>query len=732
MAKLRPRARIVRTIGDQLISGPEAALIELVKNSYDADASVVSIKISPRVGLNETGGGQIIIADDGHGMSYNDLVEKWLEPATENKVSKPNSPGHRAMLGAKGIGRFAASRLGHLLFLESFAQNETSISVEKSELKVDWDIFGAAKYLDEIDIDIQKVEVTDRKSPTGLRLTISNLRDIWTKQQLTQLVRELRRLLSPVNREQSTFKVFLDLTAFTEEAHGFQGQHLVSEWSEKSGAPSNGQDSHEVLPFQVQDIFHYRIQGVFDKSGSFTGTFDNARAGSTPVPVSIPGPGLLAEELPCGELKVQLNIYDREGSAVQEIFENAGAKGIGKLEARKLLDENTGVGIYRNNFRIRPYGDVNSDWLELETKRVQNPSLKIGLSQVWGLVDVESESESCLIERSSREGFEHSGSFLRLKTLVTGLISYVEVLRRDYREKAGLSRKQTATTAVVQSSAEFRATQKAVSDLPIKFRERIQKAFLKDKESLKTAIADLETYQQALTSRSTLGLVVSQVLHDGRRFLADISTRSEALTKGAPRVSEASKFGDHFRATLAKNAESIHRSGTDLGRLFKALDPVSGRRRGKPRDLDPAIVLKRSLSLFEDAIGDAHIQVQLIEKDVANVYGYESDLVAALLNIVDNAIYWLKASPRELRLLTFSFSKTVKYVRLSITNNGPRIDPRFLEKLFSPGFTLKSEGSGIGLAIAREALRSSKWDLAFDSEHEDTSFVIEMTRNGGT
>ncbi len=84
MAKLRPRARIVRTIGDQLISGPEAALIELVKNAYDADSEYVGIKITPPVKSCPVG--CISITDSGHGMSYNVIVDRWFEPATDEKL----------------------------------------------------------------------------------------------------------------------------------------------------------------------------------------------------------------------------------------------------------------------------------------------------------------------------------------------------------------------------------------------------------------------------------------------------------------------------------------------------------------------------------------------------------------------------------------------------------------------------------------------------------------------
>ena len=92
--EFKPRARIIRTIGDQLISGPEAAVIELVKNSYDADASEVRIKFFPPLAA---GGGRLEIADDGHGMSISDLRDRWMEPATTSKVSNRRSPQGRTI-----------------------------------------------------------------------------------------------------------------------------------------------------------------------------------------------------------------------------------------------------------------------------------------------------------------------------------------------------------------------------------------------------------------------------------------------------------------------------------------------------------------------------------------------------------------------------------------------------------------------------------------------------------
>jgi hypothetical protein len=115
--RFRPRARIIRTIGDQLISGPEAAVIELVKNSYDADATTVTLKFFPPL---QPGRGRITIQDDGHGMTLSDIQDKWMEPATTSKVGSRRSPGKgRVMMGYKGIGRFAAAKLGGRMALNS-------------------------------------------------------------------------------------------------------------------------------------------------------------------------------------------------------------------------------------------------------------------------------------------------------------------------------------------------------------------------------------------------------------------------------------------------------------------------------------------------------------------------------------------------------------------------------------------------------------------------------------
>jgi signal transduction histidine kinase len=731
VANLRPRARIVRTIGDQLISGPEAALIELVKNAFDADSPFVRITIKPPGSLQDgRQAGEIVVADNGHGMTAAELVDKWFEPATTDKVLRRTSPRGRQMLGAKGVGRFATARLGRFLHL-TCSSSTGGGALEVSTIEVDWQDFESNKYLDQVDIPVHtRAGVASESS--GVTLRISTLRDPWVKSQLTGLIHELRRLASPQGARESGFRIFLDLSGFSVESHGFDGQSLVTgvfgsvhEVDDADEAP----DPTEIRPFNLGDVFHYRVQGAFDENGAFLGRFINQRAEGQVREVSIDAPAIAEDEQKCGPVTVEINIYDREGDAVVELFRTLGLNELGRLDARRILDENIGIGIYRGGFRIRPYGDPESDWLELERMRVQNPSRKLGLNQVFGIVTIGDEQKSGLVERSSREGLEHNGSFERLKRLLAGVMAHVEQQRVDFREMVGLSRRPEGTTDGIRSQASLQATTRAVASLPQQFRQKVERALKQERTALKSQIDELEGYQLKLSAQSSLGLVVSQMLHDGRRYLGDINTRSKELADGAPRLMEQSAFGQHFRSVFGKNAKSVYDSAAQLTKLFRALDPLASRKRGRPKTLDPMAVVERCIPFFGDAIAAAGVTVERrAPSDIPKVTVYEADLMAAVLNIIDNAVHWLAASSAKSRVLRIEATSSKKWVRIRISNNGPLIDPLFQKNLFNPGFTLKPEGSGLGLAIAREAMKASKGNVVFDEEADETTFVVSMQR----
>src|SRR3546814_8312492 len=152
---------------------------------------------------------------------------------------------------------------------------------------------------------------------------------------------------------------------------------------------------------------------------------------------------------------------------IRSTMRRAGMGELTATKARQLLDEVTGVAIYRDGFRVRPYGDLRNDWLTLDTRRVHDPSLRIGHNQVAGYIGVEPQDSSDLIEKSSREGFEEKGAFLRLRRLVQRLFAEaVEPRRQTFRESAGLSRKRSTTFDEVRKLSEMEKIRELIVSFP--------------------------------------------------------------------------------------------------------------------------------------------------------------------------------------------------------------------------------------------------------------------------
>ena len=165
--KIRPASRHIFAIGRDLINNKQSALIELVKNAYDADSEIVKIKISSFKKSGQSPGDdtiQIEISDQGHGMTSEVIKTKWMVPSTDDKLKRKYSPKGRLMQGRKGLGRYASAILGDSLKLETISNKI------KTSVTIDWNEFGKYEYLDEVLFEI-KEEPTSAGNGTKLTIT---------------------------------------------------------------------------------------------------------------------------------------------------------------------------------------------------------------------------------------------------------------------------------------------------------------------------------------------------------------------------------------------------------------------------------------------------------------------------------------------------------------------------------------------------------------------------------
>ena len=422
--KIRPAGRHLLTIGRDLIQDSYAAIVELVKNAYDADSESVEIhfkateKTSENVNGNAEKRIEITVRDYGHGMSQDTVINKWMVPSTPDKLERRKSPHGRIMQGRKGIGRYAASMLGSTLLLETVSK-----SAEKTTVLVDWHDFETSKYLDDVELLVE-THLTDELS--GTTLTIEGGEEYyseWNGKQFKDLNYELKKLISPVQN------------SIDKAAQAFQIHLKISGFSDV-------EDLEEIIaPYPIFDLFDYKISGRIHSNGKGILTYALQKARNTVEEVI---PFDLKGYTACGDLIFDIRVYDREKESIEQLI-HRGLKDdhgnyLGKLQARKILNDSNGIGVYRNGFRIRPLGDPEFDWLKLNEQRVQNPSLKIGSNQVIGYVLIDSEEKSDLIEKSARDGLRDNNAYKQLQKITNEVIKELEIRRFSYRRKAGLSK----------------------------------------------------------------------------------------------------------------------------------------------------------------------------------------------------------------------------------------------------------------------------------------------------
>jgi hypothetical protein len=202
----RPRARLVSVLGDQLIRDATVGLLELVKNGYDADANLVTVRLLNLSDPEET---IITVEDDGFGMDLDTVLYKWLEPATghkeEAKKQKQRSSKGRLPLGEKGVGRFAAHKLGHQLTLVSRSRNtDGELSSVEVVIQIDWEQFDNPEaYLSDVGVAYHERTPEHFFDSSGTYMQMKGARHRWIKRDVERVSRTLRRLMSPFRTPES-------------------------------------------------------------------------------------------------------------------------------------------------------------------------------------------------------------------------------------------------------------------------------------------------------------------------------------------------------------------------------------------------------------------------------------------------------------------------------------------------------------------------------------------------
>jgi len=745
---IRPAARHILTIGRDLIKDSYAALVELVKNSYDADATSVIITFST-FGRNDSSKKgkhlKIKVEDNGHGMDFRTVTTKWLVPSTDDKLQRKCSPNGRLMQGRKGIGRYAAAILGNEMLMETVKDNK------KTSMLVDWDEFVKKDYLDDVEL---LVESFQSEEPSGTLIEIiGNGEKIneWTPEAFDLLLKELRKLLSPFHDlKKDCFNVKLKFEDFPVDKYSdteinvepFPIMDLYDYRLSGNIIEKTIEEVEKDYPIDKSQLLHIKKNKMFDDPIIIADLkFENSLVKGI-KPERIVEIINIKSDLYSGPVEFDFRVFDRDPEAIEHLIER-GLKSreldsyLGKREAMRLLDEICGVGIYRGGFRIRPHGDPGYDWLELDKQRVQDPSLKIGRNQIAGFITIQPEEISHLEEKSARDGLKENKYYEAFKECISKCLSIVEQKRYAFRVKTGRGRKHVKVEKELQRIFDFdkldNKIKRRLTKLKTPQKEIEQISELINKESLqKTKLAERLRETVALyQGQVTLGKVIMVLMHEGRKPLSFFKNQIPLIEERIEYLQK--RYDKDYFILVLDNLEGIKEQEGLLVHLFDKLDPLAVRKRGKKQNFHIHKIIENVQKVFENELSKKSIQFDIKCCNSVTVEGWKHDFYVVLTNLVENSIYWLSSKKSiKNKIEIFAFDDNGELV-IDYKDNGPGIRREYIKDqlIFEPGFSTKPSGTGLGLAIAGEALQRNNGKIKAIYSDKGAYFRIEVEKSEG-
>ena len=664
----KPRARLLRLLGDELIRDPNIAIFELVKNAYDADASHARVTM---LNVDDRRVGIILVDDDGTGMDWETLTGVWLEPGTDfRKRQRDRREGRsprfgRLPLGEKGVGRFAAGKLGDRVTLITRAQDQPEIVVE-----INWEELLAHDYLSEALVPIRTREPTVFTGHrTGTRMQISSLRDDWSRGMLRNAHRAIAAICSPFG-EAGDFKTELRLIPDNGWLSGLLDPRTVIEQALFTatgkiwGVEGQGEYldyAYEFNPPRGMD----RVSGRRESEhGQKLPTRQRRRADDV-------APTNLADHA-IGQVSFTLHIFDREPQVLR--LSSTDRSGI-----RQFLDQNGGIRVYRDGMRVYNYGEPGDDWLDLSGRRVNAPTSQLSNNIVTGAFFLNLEQSGELIEKTNREGFVENDAYRSFRDAVMRTVDLITTERNKdkIRIRNAYSTPNQGLVEVVDDLREVLKQRGMLAELG-QYADRLERQYLDMRDRL-------------LTSAGA-GLSLAIVIHEVEKGIGELKLAVERDV----------------------SIERIRELANHLSELVDGLTYLT-RRSGRS--------VERASRLARQSLFNTEYRLRYHSIRVLNGFDMGGDdfeirctrrlLIATMMNLIDNSIYWLDQKGGDNAAVYIGPSREFSEgPAIVVADNGPgfRDSPGLLVE---PFISNKPDGMGLGLHLADEVMKAHDGMLHF-------------------
>lgn len=807
-------AKTARLIGRENISDVDGALVELIKNAYDADASCVFVKfimpfhavphnVSPsklneffkKEELNEIMKyyeikdeifvlkdqlsnqekddlqkrlfckNEIIVIDNGSGMTESVIKNAWMQIGTSDKEYNIYSDKGRIKTGAKGIGRFALDKLS--LESQVYTKNANDKLIH---WKIDWEQFSNTKLLNQIHAEISSSDIEyefkvkelineeinfikDHKFNTGTAIILTPTREMWSERFFSKVNNNLQSIIPLTSADKFDVIVsnsyfpkynFIDKDKKVREidydykiSGNFDGEkHL------KIKISRNEIDiQKEKIQLIVDDEIHDFDASEFWNRPAFTKDNYNRMDYSKNFEQVLDLNSILKDdELEnLGKLgEFSFDIYFlKVGKSDLEIVKNV------NISKRKRFFKNfSGIKLYRDDFKVRPYGDEGSlfDWIGLGRRAQKSPAAvthadgnwRVEPYQVVGNVNIGRISNPLLTDMANREGLNPNPEYILMVEILEIVFKNFEFDRQYIlREYAKWRKEKIESVSTVNTVVDSIINKSKSDNEDDKKYEYTGKDYEKAIKFLASAKDDQQKTTQILMAFSSAGVMANTFSHEISRIATDVGSRMQHLRESIKRILNYEDYhGDEdfnpfFMIDAAENTDELLDSWISI--IMKAVDSTNFSK----EELELSTILEKIKTNWIPLMNKKYIDFNTNYYDESLIINMaEIDLHLILNNFFLNSAWFLEDSKFDNRLIFIKTTKENEKVVLYLENNGPPLSENYLTNpsiIFNAGETSKGEGkgTGLGLWIVREVV--NRYSSQIEVLNKTDGFGLKIT-----
>ncbi|MHC2067648.1 ATP-binding protein [Bremerella sp. T1] len=679
-ATFRFATDILQRLGEELNPSPDQGLLELVKNSFDANASECVVELID----TDTPGGTVRIRDDGDGMARDDIVDGWLVLGKSSKNTRRLTRLKRIPAGNKGLGRLAALRMGKTARLLTRPRSDRS---REHLLEIDWNSFQNADLIENVPLSVRS-QNREASVPHGTEIEIGQLKQRIGRWDVKRLARAMILLADPFLDDPTAFKPRLIATAYSDLEKLVRQRYFSEADYHLVAKVRNGKATASVLDSKGEPLFEAEHEDIIEDAEK--------------------------PNYACPDARFEFWVFLLSHTSFQ-------TRPVSLAQVKEWLGAFGGVHLYSNGLRVSPYGNPGHDWLDINLLRNRNPEERPGTHTSIGKVEV-IDRNAVLVQKTDRSGFIETEAFTDLRRFAMDALEWMARRRMEVAEKRRASERTQAQRKTRRSKKKL---DEVIQTTPEPVREELTEAAKAYDRSREKEVDRLKKEIQLYRTLATAGIMAATFAHESSASPIKVIRGSiRAIRRRGMRL-----FRDVFDEKFEEPVSNVENATESLGVLGAATLELLDHEKRRLGRVNPHTLIQKILNTFQPFLNGRGVEVQLILCSGEPYFrGSDAAFESIITNLINNSLAFFEKAGTQNRRIAINTQVVKDVLVLSVSDNGPGLVDIRPRDIWLPGQSTRDGGTGLGLTIVRDTVVDvgGKVNASESSELGGVEIIIEI------